>query len=69
MLADFPFPHLAGYHRRAYPDWVPDHFARRFTSGVRTDLPVSFYSSHGNLLRFSLQCSQLNIRYYNQDLH
>ena len=30
---------------------------------------MSKYCSHGNLLHFGLQCSQLNIRYYNQDLH
>jgi len=41
----------------------------RFSSEVRTDLPMSKYCSHGNLLHFGLQCSQLNIRYYNQDLH
>ena len=65
----FPFPPFGRVPRRRGRHQAPGHFARRFTSGVRTDLPVSFYSSHGNLLRFSLQCSQLNIRYYNQDLH
>ena len=44
-------------------------YTERFSSGVRTDLPMSKYCSHGNLLHFGLQCSQLNIRYYNQDLH
>ena len=44
-------------------------FPRRFPSGVRTDLPMSKYCSHGNLLRFSLLCSRQNNRYYNQDLH
>ena len=44
-------------------------FPRRFSSGVRTDLPMSKYCSHGNLLRFSLLCSRQNNRYYNQDLH
>lgn len=49
------------FHMRLYTE--------RFSSGVRTDLPMSKYCSHGNLLHFGLQCSQLNIRYYNQDLH
>lgn len=44
-------------------------FPRRFSSGVRTDLPMSKYCSHGNRLRFNLLCSKQNNRYYNQDLH
>jgi hypothetical protein len=51
------------------PQMVPQTFPRRFTSGVRTDSPMSKYCSHGNLLRFSLLCSQQNNRYYHQDLH
>lgn len=35
---------------------APQAFPRRFTSGVRTDSPMSKYCSHGNLLRFSLLC-------------
>lgn len=66
MLAEFPFPHCHRHHHRSNGTTA---FPRRFSSGVRTDLPMSKYCSHGNLLRFSLLCSQQNNRYYHQDLH
>lgn len=67
ILAEFPFPQSEiATEREPRGD---ASFPRRISSGVRTDLPMSKYCSHGNLLRFSLLCSQQNNRYYHQDLH
>ncbi len=70
MLDRIPFPPLPAKpldHRNGSA--ACKAFPRRFPSGVRPDLPMSKYCSHGNRLRFSLLCSPQNNRYYNQDLH